>query len=540
MFLRTLPFLALVLTPLVAQANGVDQPVQTPPTIVVRVASLDNLHEDLKLVAGIFGKNDLAKGVDDAIKAQLGPKGLVGVDGKRPIGFYARLGKDISDISGVVMVPISSDKKFKQMLEAMGWKVTVDKDGLHSVRQDLVPMDIQYRVSDKYAYVGVIGQTDEMLKPANLVPPEKIFTTKHQAAIALSLRIDQIPAETRDAILKSIKESFGSLAEPKDAAAKLPKSFEDTVKKEIERIFTKVLTQGEELTALIDIDRKTKKLVAELSLTAKANSELANKIKKLGQRTTLFAGVLHKDAAINGVMSFELPTGLHKAFNGLVKDAMAKVLEDTKDDGKKKQAAMLLDALTPSLKTGEIDAAFSLLGPHKGKTFTLVGGFKLKDGNKLADAVLELLKDLPEHEQKLLKLNAEQVDEVMIHRFDLNDAIAEAKQFVGDNPLYFAFRDDAIFFAVGDQGLPAIKRAVTAAPKATPPLHFDVSGPRLGSYFYQDGAFGQKAEALLKKGKDARMAISLEGGAQLRLRFTMDLSLLYVFIEHEEPAKGPE
>jgi hypothetical protein len=533
MFQRTLPILALVLLPTFAQAQDAKQPAQTPPTLVVRLASLDTLYDDLKLVGGMLGKDDPTKQVDDAIKAKLGPKGLFGIDGKRPIGFYAKVGKDISDISGVLMLPISTEKKFKEMLEAMDWKVTVDKDGIHTVEQNLLPMDVQYRIANKYAYIAILGQQEELLKPANLLLPEKIFDGKHKAAVALTLRIDQIPADARDAILKGIKEQFGGIND----AQKLPKGFEDTVKKEIERIFTNVLTQGEELNVLVDIQRKAKKLVVDLSLSAKADSELAKDFKLLGQRTTLFAGVLHKDAALNGLLSFEIPPGLRKAFDSLVKDAMAKVVADTKDDIKKKQAAKLLDALVPSLTSGEIDAALSLRGPHKDKTFTIVGGFKLKEGNKLAAAVFELLKDLPEAEQKLLKLNAATAGKVMIHRFDLQQMLGEAKAFVGDNPLFFVVRDDALFFAIGNDGLPAIQQAVTADATATPPLQFDISVARFAGIIDKSGGLGQKAEALLKQGEDARIAVSLQAGSELRLRLTMNLAVLQLLLEKADPVR---
>jgi hypothetical protein len=532
MFRRTLVLVVLLLAPVVAHASTTPQPASPPPTLIVRLAPLDTLFDDVKLVGSMFGKEDPTRVLDEAIKSKLGPKGLFGIDGKRPIGFYGRVGKDISDLNGVLMLPIHSDKEFKEMLHAMDWKVTVDKDGIHTVKQDLLPIDVQYRVAHKYAYIGLLGQQEELLKPANLIAPEKIFTTKHKTAISLSLRIDQIPEDVRDALLKGLSDQFGGLADLKKGdAQKLPKSFEDTLKSEIERIFTSILKDGEELTALIDIEAKTKQLKAELSLTAKPNSDLAKSFQKLGQRKTLFAGVLHKDAALNGLFSFELPPALKEAANALVKDAAAKVLGDTKDEKKKEQAAKLLNALTPSLTSGDIDAAFCLRGPHKNKTFTLVAGFKLKDGDKLAAAVFELLKELPETEQKLLKLNAHQAGAVMIHQFDLHQLIGEAKDFVGENPLFFAFRDDALFVAIGDEGLQSIKQALAASAKDTAPIHFDMSLARLANVFEKAGPIAQQAATLLKKGEDARLAVSLEGGSELRLRFTMNLSVLQLFLD---------
>jgi hypothetical protein len=532
MFQRTLPILALALTPLFAHADDAKQPLPTSPTLVVRLASLHTLFSDIKLVSGMLGKDDFSKQIDDAIKSKLGPKGLFGIDGKRPIGFYAYVGKDISDLGAVLMVPVSSDKKFKEMLEAMDWKVTAGKDGLHTVQQDLLPMDVQYRIANQYAYIGILAKQDELLKVANLLPPEKIFTGKHQAAIALTLRIDQIPADIRDGLLKALTEK---LDEGKDAA-KPAQPFGATLGKEFSRILGNVFADGEELTLLIDIEHKTKRLTAELMLTAKADSALAKDIKKLGDRKTLFAGVLHKDAALNALLSFEIPPALREAVDSIVNEAMAKVLEETTDDVKKKQAKMLLDALKPSLTSSEIDAAFCLRGPHQDKSFTVVAGFKLHDGNALAAAVLELLNDLPKSEKELLTLNAEKVGKVMIHRFNLQHALGKAKEFVGDHPLYFAFRDNALFVAIGEEGLPAIKHAVAGGPTATVPLRFDLSLARFGSLIDKAG-LGQKGEAMLKNGEDGRISFTLEGGAELRLRLTLHLSVLRLFFDSAEPVK---
>jgi hypothetical protein len=539
MLRRTLPLLALFLVPAFARADDVAQPTPSAPAVVIRLAPLDTLYDDLKLVGNMLGQKDLAHMLDEAIKAKLGPKGLYGIDGKRPLAFYATIGKDISDISGVLMVPITTEKNFKKMLEALDWKVTAGKDGIHTVKQDLLPMDVQYRVANNYAYVGLLGQQDELLKPANLLAPEKVFTGKQPAAVALSVRIDRIPEEARDALLMGIIENLGGMADPKKGGGKKgPKSFEDTIKGEFERILTNVFKDGEELTALIDIDSKAKQLVAEVSLTARANSELAKNIKSLGQRKTLFAGVLDKKAAVNGLVSFELPKGLREAFDQVVQDAKAKVLADTKDEKKKEQARKLLDALAPSLTTGDIDAGFSLRGPHKNKTYTFVAGFRLKEGNKLAAAVFELLKDLPESEQKLIKLNADQEGNVMIHRFDLHQVIAEAKDFVGDNPLYFAIRDDALFVAIGDDGQNAIKDAVKAGPTDTAPARFEVGLARLAMLFDKGDGTSQRAAALLKKGDDARLVLTVEGGTELRLRFTMNLSVLQLFADRGVADKG--
>src|SRR5262249_36549565 len=250
-------------------------------------------------------------------------------------------------------------------------------------------------------------------------------------------------------------------------------------------------------------------------------------IAKLGSRKTLFAGVLHKDAALNGLVNFELPAELRDALGGIVNDTIAQVTDTLKDETSRKQAVRLLEAIKPSLTSGDIDAAFSFRGPHKSKHFTLVAGFKLQAGDKLAATLLEMIKDLPAKDQKLIQLNADKVGNVAIHKVTIQGAGAsegDARQMFGDHPLYVALRNDAVFLAVGEEGLAALKQAVSAAPAAAPAAQFDVSMARFGAVMEKNAASAALAQKLVSSGDDARMRLTLEGGAALRVRFTMGLS----------------
>jgi hypothetical protein len=531
MLKRTLVIFALLFAGTLARADDAPQPAPAPPTIIVRLASLDTLFDHFKLVGGLVGKEDLGKKLDEAIKSKLGPKGLHGIDGKRPIGLYARVGADISDINGVLMVPVTGAKRFKEMLEGLGWEVSTDKTGLFTVKQNLIPMDVQYRLANDYAYVGLLGQNT--LAPAGLMAPDKIFNGPQKAALSLTLRLDQIPAGVRDMILDGIKDGLGKIEE-KPGESKAQQAFRVALTKEVLRILERVLKDGDELNALIDIELKTKQLAVELTLAGKAQSKLADNIAKLGQRQTLFAGVLDKDAAMNGLVNLELPAELRGALGGLVEETAAKVLAEITDPSKKKQATQLLEALKPSLTAGEIDAAFSLRGPSKTKHFTLIAGFKLKEGDKLAGVLVELIKDLPEKERKAIQLNVDKAGGTGIHRLDLQSSFdAIAKQMFGDQPVFVAIRNDALFLAVGEEGLPALRQALTTTATVAAPLQFDMSLARFGAAMDKNAAAAQMAQKLIAAGDDARLRITLEGGPVLRVRFTMGLSALQVFSQQK-------
>ena len=175
MLRRSVPLCLLLLIPTFAKADDVKKTAQTPPTIVVRLASLDTLFDRFKLVGSLMGKEDLGKKLERSLKSKLGTKGLFGIDPNRPIGCYARVGADISDINGILMVPMTGADQFKGMLEAVGWEVSSDMTGLFTVKQNLIPIDVQYRVANGYAYVGLQGMST--LAADGLLTPENVFGT---------------------------------------------------------------------------------------------------------------------------------------------------------------------------------------------------------------------------------------------------------------------------------------------------------------------------------------------------------------------------
>jgi hypothetical protein len=522
MLKKSMPFLAFVLVG-VLTCNAAAQPAQAPPTLVLRLASLDNFVENIKLLGGLMGgKDDSLQKLEDSIKSKLGPRGLYGIDRREPIAFYARVGKDISDISGVLMVPITSDKDFKEMLGTLGWEVSAPKDGVYTVKQNLMPVDLQYRVSGKYAYVGLLGQ--DMLSPANLIEPQKIFTGKARSAISLTVRLDQVPADARGIFLESLKEGLGKV-DDKAGENKAQKAFHAALAKEMQRIVDNVFKEGEEVNAEVDVDSKTKQLTVDLILRAKANSKLAENIAKMGQRQTLFGGVLDKNAAMNVLVNFDLPPELRDALAGVLEDMVKQVAGDLKDDTKQKQAVQLFQAIKPSLTSGQIDAAYSLRGPHPSKLFTLIAGFKLHDGDKLQALVGELIKDLPGNELKLIELNADKAGTVAIHKLALQGALNDdGKRMFGDHPIYVAFRNDAFFLALGEEGLETLKQAVTTSAQIQPAAQLDLSAARLGA------ANGKKTGPA---SDDARLRVTLEGGASLHVHFTMALSAIEIFAQHK-------
>ena len=81
------------------------------------------------------------------------------------------------------MVPLTDAKQFKEMLEGLGWQVSLDNNGIHNVKQDLLPIDVQYRVANGYAYVGLQGMStltaEALLTPDAVLAPSRSRLPSH-------------------------------------------------------------------------------------------------------------------------------------------------------------------------------------------------------------------------------------------------------------------------------------------------------------------------------------------------------------------------
>ena len=77
--------------PLVAIIGVMLAPCYVPteePTVIVRVPSVNQLMDNAKFFLTLLGQEEIGKQLEGFLKAQVGVKGLEGIDTKRPFGFY--------------------------------------------------------------------------------------------------------------------------------------------------------------------------------------------------------------------------------------------------------------------------------------------------------------------------------------------------------------------------------------------------------------------------------------------------------------------
>ena len=508
------------------------QEKKAPPTVVVRVRSVDTVIENVKLVVALAGRENIAQQIEGLIKTKVGPKGLEGIDPKRPFGGYARFSEELQ-VAGVVMVPIADENAFLGLLENLNFKATKDKKGLYSVKTG-TGVEVYFRFANKYAYATALNL--EALDPANLIEPAKIFPEQQTTAFSATLRLDQIPAPAKLIAAFAVEAELTKVRDKKEPGeTEKQKEFRVQVLNEISRQFKAILDEGGELNANLDINKKSGELLADVSFTAKPGTGLAKEISNLAKTASLFGGLTGPDSAARGLVHYLLPERIHEAFEAVVDEVKTKGLAGINDEAKRRQAEAFFKVLLPSLKSGELDAAFNLSRAGSGKLFNLVAAVKLRNGDELGktirDLAAELLKDIPAEEAAKVKLDADSTDGVKIHRVDVQDKMDDkAKAVFGSNPLYLAFRKDAFFLAIGEDGLDAMKKAIaTRATESSPAFLLTASVGKLAPLLAKTEQQKEMVRTVFAKGDEGRVHVTLEGGNAVRFRLTSQLSVLQFF-----------
>jgi hypothetical protein len=516
------------------------EPKSAGPTVVLRVKSLDGILDDFAYVARAAGKEEEAKQLQKMVLAQAGAKGLKGIDRTKPLGLYATVGKTAGESTAVGLIPVADEDAILALLDNLNLKAEKGDDGLYTVTSDKSPAPVYFRFANGYAYVTV--QNKDALDKAGLPAPGEVLPAGENALLSLTAHLDRVPEPLKKLFLEQMQDKVDEGKKQRDPMeTDAQHAVKEETADELAGVIAAVVKDGRALEARIDVDRTADELVAELSLDALPKTDLAGTIHNLAGVKSLFAGLAGRHAAFDVQARLAVPQrGLKVLGEALDEQARKELLKET-DKAKREQGEKLLKALLPTFKAGELDVGVSIRGPAADKTYTVVGGMKVKDGEGINKAVRDLVAGLPEDKRKEVHFDAAKAGSVAIHKVDVSDPDAKTRDAFGPNAEgYFAFRPDALVFAVGGNALAAVKEAVALEPKPGAPFLLDMELARMAPLMEHDNPGAVKAaEDAFRTGRDAdRLHIGLEGGKALRLSARITPQAVLFFSQVKEGAKG--
>jgi hypothetical protein len=517
------------LAPAVVRAQQ-DQPAGKgqPPTVVVRVKSFDTVVQNIKLLAKVADKAEFGEQLEALIKAQTGPNGLEGIDTKKPIGLYARMGNDLNSMAAVLMVPVSDEKALLKLLENINYKAVRNKDGVYIIQQEQLPVEIGFRLANGYAYVTAMNL--DAIDKGTLIPPAKIFAKSGQALVSGSLRIDQIPQTFKDLFLQKMEEEVAKekKKQGKPGETEAERKVRETAIDATAEMMAELVRSGKEVSGSFTINPTTKMISADMTIDGKKTSPLQAGIAKLATMPTPFTGVTRKGAAMNSSINLMFSEKFAKAFGEAIDEKVKAALEKEANPGKKAGAEMFLKILEPTLKSGQLNGAVSLRlspGAEEGNG-TLVAALKLKDGEKIEQALRKVVADAPPQDREKVKWNVAKAGSVNIHRIDAQEAYdREAQKLFGKSPIYFALAPEALFVAIGKDGESALTKALAAKAAPGPVMQIEAE---VGQVVRLSGKDHEKAIAqkIFNNEDTGVVRVTVQGGESLRVHFEMSLSVL--------------
>jgi len=533
MFQRLLPCLALFgLMGLPAAARPAEEKKATEPGFVVLVQSIDELTHNFRYLAGLVGRDEEAKQIEGWLKAKAGgPKGLEGIDAKRPMAVYGVFGEGgLETTTAVGLIPIADEKAFLGLIENLDAKAEKDKDGVYTVTSPNLQVPVYFRFAHKHAYVTALNK--EGIDKEKILLPGAVLPAGKDPVISLTVHIDQIPEKVRDLAISQVEEQLKAAKEEKrddetPAQHRAKGEVIDVVKKYV----ISVVKHGGHVALRLDVDEKAKEVSAELAFSGKEGTELAKNIAALGKHQSVVAGLVSPDSVMNFTLNLPNEEKFAAAMQDLLKDEIKKKIDEEKDREKKEQVEKIFKSFEPSLKFTDAEWAVDLRGPKTNGQYTLVGGMKVANGPTLEKSLRDIVGQLPEKERTGIKLDAHKAGDVAIHSVVIKDADEGFKKAFGDGPAYLAVRSDAAFVAVGDGALEAIKEAIKVEPKVSRPLQFEVSVARLAEAMAKEQPDAPKAAAkAFAKDRDGdKIRLSLEAGNELKVRFVMKTPVLNFF-----------
>jgi len=536
MVARMLSFFAVVIfVGAPAPARAADDAKSTTPTFVLRIDSINNLIENAKYLAELAGQKDKAEEGLKALQSAAVDKNIdKAIDFTRPIGMYGKINADNPlDSAGVLLVPILDEKPLLDLLGSVGMTPEKGEDGIYSVQAPFPPIPVYFRFANKYAYIT--AQNKSGVDKENILDPAKVLALSKAATFSALFRLDQIPDSLKQMAVGQLDEH---IAKEKDKEIKGETKTQAEIRRKMmdgaAKHMAHLIQDAAELGLSFNIDRKEGRLTGDMTFSGKPGSTLAKEIENVGKTQSLFGGLISSKAAINVLLHPILPEDVRQAIGPAVDEGFKEALEREKDASKRALAEKLLKDIEPTLKSGEVDVAFSFRGPSKENHYTFLAAAKVKEGEKVEEALKDLAKTAPEKDQAKIHFDAEKSGEHKIHKFDVQgDFDEKARAILGKHPVFVSFRSDAILVSGGARGLETIKEGLEAQPKTAPTGLLEISMSHLAPLILGHAKGGEGNPEEIKKlvqetfkGDNDKIRVTLQGGQTLKGSLNMSAAVI--------------
>ena len=499
------------------------------PALEVRVRSVNDLLDKAEYLGDIVNQAETAKqgavfvrGLADA------KKGLEGIDIARPIGLYGSLTPNVVDSPVVLMIPVADEKAVLDLLTVrLGLDPKKADDGSYELRVPNVPVPLFFRFAHNNVYVTV--QSAKAIEPARLVEPKTFFAGIDESIVSVRTHLDRVPEDVKKTVLGQFELKVSDAkerTEPNETPAQ--KKLRVWALDRLMASVQSVLADGKDFTLRLMIDPKSDDLTAEATFSAVSGSELAKVLHDLGGQKTKAAALADAKSPVAAAgVRFSLPEAARKDLAPVIDALIAEHLEKAKESDKQ-AAKIALDAVRPTLKSGELD--FGLVLTDESSKLGLVAALGVVEGAGIEKTVKQFAPFAPEDKAKF-EFDVKKAGGLALHKVAIPNP--ELKASFGTETVWLGTSDKLLAFSIEPEGSALAAAASPGlAEEATVrgPLTAEVSVARvmaavekqlpaeklkqLTAEAFPDGAVGKDTATLTVEGGDAlKVRFNLKGKA---------------------------
>jgi len=428
----------------------------TEPALVVTLASLDKLTNDINYITGVVGQPQAG-----AIFSMMTGQMTRGLDTTQPIGVIVPLVDGAPE--PIALIPTSDVKQLLKSIEAQTGPADEQADGTLIIA--IGPNVVYIRQMGNWA---VVARNQELLDLAPANPNALFQGMGNEYDIAVRLQVQQVPPEVREMLVGQLRQGFEqAMAQQAEGDDQSARQIAEGTIKQLEMI----INDTDELKFGWNIDQPQKQMFVDVSMSAVAGSPLAGIYQGQQPIPSAFSGVIRNNAAAYYHAAASVsPETIAQTRSGLdgslaaIRNAIANA--EKLNDQQRADINELVDRIVKiavdSMAEGKVDMGALLMADDSNFQFAL-GSF-VADGQEVARLAKDLaakVKDEPKAPRFFF--DQETYRGVVMHRVeaDVPASEDEVRRIFGETlKVHVGTGPKSVYLAIGDQSESLMKELI--------------------------------------------------------------------------------
>ncbi|MBS0209041.1 MAG: hypothetical protein JSS27_08825 [Planctomycetes bacterium] len=462
-------------------ASSVVARAEQKPLVVVSFAGYEALRGDVDFLGKSADYPELVQSLDGIVAMFTQMQGLQGLDKTKPWGYV--LTAEEGGFPQFGFLPVTNLDKLLGALVGMVGQPQDVGDGVKSVTVNGMPIFLK----PKGKLVFVASNSDDL----NKVPEDPMAwlgNLPKEYDLAVQANVQNVPPQLRQMFMDQIKLGLQQgLKKGDDESDEQFKARGKLAEEQMAQL-DRVANELEQVTVGYSLSPEKKNATIDLVLTAVSGSSLAKELAaQPNTGASKFAGFLTSDVLANGhwnaVSSEESRKQSAATFESLRQSAEQSIdasdeLSDEEKPDVKELVGELIAVAKATAEKGLANGGFVITGEGP---FTIVAGGAVAEGNRLDKAIRKAVARAKKKgklgDDVEISLDDEEYKGIKFHTLDApwpesddDDTAEQIEELLGDEiNIVVGVSDNAVYFALGEDGSDAIKKVIDGSASAPSP-----------------------------------------------------------------------